>query len=37
MRDFAAAGKPTEARTIVKQSELLLTEARRQVMTEVKN
>ena len=37
VRDLAAAGKPTEARTIVKQSELLLTEARRQIMNEIKN
>jgi hypothetical protein len=37
VRDLAAAGKPTEARTIVKQSELMLTEARRQIMAEIKN
>jgi hypothetical protein len=37
VRDLAAAGKPMEARTIVKQSELLLTEARRQVMNELKS
>jgi hypothetical protein len=36
MSDLAAAGKPTEAHTIRKQSERLLDEARRQVMTEVK-
>ena len=36
MRDLAAAGKPTEAQTIRKQSELLRREARRQIMTEVK-
>lgn len=37
VRDFAAAGKPTEAGTIRKQSELMMAEARRQIMTEVKN
>jgi hypothetical protein len=37
VRDLAAAGKPTAAHTIVKQSELLLTEARRQIMTELKD
>jgi hypothetical protein len=37
VRDLAAAGKPTEAHTILKQSERLLTEARRQVMTELKD
>ena len=37
VRDLAAAGKPTEAHTIVKQSEKLMTEARRQIMTEVKS
>ena len=37
VRDFAAAGKPTEAHTIVKQSEQMLNEARRQIMTEIKN
>jgi len=37
VRDLAAAGKPTEAHTIIKQSENLMTEARRQIMTEVKN
>ncbi len=37
VRDLAAAGKPTEAHTILKQSEQLLTEARRQIMTEIKN
>jgi hypothetical protein len=36
VRDLAAAGKPTEAHTIRKQSERLLDEARRQIMTEVK-
>jgi hypothetical protein len=36
MRDLAAAGKPTEAQTIRKQSEVLRREARRQIMTEVK-
>jgi hypothetical protein len=34
--DLAAAGKPTEAHTILKQSDRLLAEARRQIMTEVK-
>ena len=37
VRDLAAAGKPIEAHTIVKQSENLMVEARRQIMTEVKN
>lgn len=37
VKDFAAAGTPTEARKIAKQSELLLTEARRQIMTELKS
>jgi hypothetical protein len=35
--DLAAAGKPTEAHTILKQSDRLLAEARRQIMTEVKS
>jgi len=37
VRDLGAAGKPTEAHTILKQSERLLAEARRQIMTEVKD
>jgi len=37
VRDLAAAGKPMEAHTILKQAEQLLIEARRQIMTEVKN
>jgi hypothetical protein len=37
VRDFAAAGKPTEARAISKESERLMTEARRQIMTELKD
>lgn len=37
VQDLVAAGKPTEARTIVKQSELMLVEARRQIMTELKD
>jgi hypothetical protein len=37
VQDFAAAGKPTEAHTIRKQSEHLLVEARKQIMTEVKS
>lgn len=36
VQDLAAAGKPTEAHTIRKESERLLVEARKQVMTEVK-
>jgi hypothetical protein len=36
MRDLAAAGKPTEERTIAKQAERLLPEAKKQVMTETK-
>lgn len=36
VRDLAAAGKPVEAHTILKQSELMLAEARRQIMAEVK-
>ena len=36
MRDLAAAGKPTEEHTIRKQSERLLDEARKQIMTEIK-
>ena len=36
MRDLAAAGKPVEEHTIRKQSERLLEEARRQIMSEVK-
>jgi hypothetical protein len=34
MRDLAAAGKPTEERTIRKQAERFLPEAKRQVMSE---
>jgi len=34
VKDFAAAGKPTEAHTIRKQAERLLPEAKQQVMTE---
>lgn len=37
VRDLAAAGRPTDAHTVAKQSNALLTEARRQIMTEVKN
>ena len=36
VNDLAAAGKPTEAHTIVKKSEQMLNEARRQIMTEIK-
>jgi hypothetical protein len=36
MRDLAAAGKPIEEHTVRKQSERLLVDATRQVMTEVK-
>jgi hypothetical protein len=36
MRDLAAAGKPTEAHTIRKQSERLLVDAKQQIMTETK-
>jgi hypothetical protein len=36
MKDFAAAGKPTEEHTIRRQSERLLADARSQVMTEKK-
>jgi len=36
VQDLAAAGKPTEAHTIRKQSERLLVEATKQIMTEVK-
>ena len=34
VKDFAAAGKPTEEHTIRKQSERLAEEAKKQVMTE---
>jgi len=34
MKDLAAAGKPTEEHTIRKQSERLVDEAKKQVMTE---
>jgi hypothetical protein len=36
MKDLAAAGKPTEEHTIRKQSDRLVDEAKKQVMTEVK-
>jgi len=36
MRDLAAAGKPIEEHTVRNQSERLLVDATRQVMTEVK-
>ena len=34
VKDFAAAGKPTEEHTIRKQSERLMDDAKKQVMTE---
>lgn len=37
LRDLAAAGKPMDARAIAKHSDVLLTEARRQIMTEVRD
>jgi hypothetical protein len=37
VKDLAAAGKPTEAHTIRYQSERLLADAKRQVMTEAKS
>ena len=36
MKDLAAAGKPTEEQTIRKQSDHLIAEARKQIMTEVR-
>ena len=36
VKDLAAAGKPTEEHTIRKQSERLVDEAKKQVMTELK-
>jgi hypothetical protein len=36
VKDLAAAGKPTEEHTIRKQSERLIDDAKKQVMTEVK-
>ncbi len=36
IKDLAAAGKPTEEHTIRKQSERLIDEAKKQVMTEVR-
>lgn len=36
MKDLAAAGKPTEEHTIRKQSELLVEDAKKQIMTEVR-
>ena len=36
MHDLAAGGKPTEEHTIRRQAELLLIDAKRQIMTEVK-
>ena len=36
MKDLAAAGKPTEEHTIRKQSDHLIAEARKQIMTEVR-
>ena len=37
MKDFAAAGKPMEDHTILKQAERLIAEAKKQVMSEIKS
>jgi hypothetical protein len=36
VKDLAAAGKPTEEQTIRKQAELLMTEAKTQLMADIK-